>query len=120
MAPKKIPTRFANQTRAVLTGSEKRPAAPSVAEKPAPLAGKLIVSVIVRRKKPLKAIHTSGKQRITRAQFRASHAADPAAVKAVRAFAKDPCLHLTGILLGNLIFNCRRDCDFAGLEKHIA
>ena len=89
MAPKKLTTRFSLQSRTVLTGSEKPAAAPSVTEKPAPLASKLTVSVIVRRKAPLKSPQTAGKQRITRAQFRSSHAADPAAVKAVRAFAKE-------------------------------
>ena len=84
MAPKNPIARFSMQSRTVLPGSEKAPAAPTVAEKAAPLSNKLTVSVIVRRKQPLKAAHASGKQRITRAQFRASHAADPAAVKAVR------------------------------------
>ena len=89
MAPKKPIARFSMQSRTVLPGSEKAAVAPAVAEKAAPLASKLTVSVIVRRKKPLKAAHTTGKQRLTRAQFRASHAADPAAVKVVRAFAKE-------------------------------
>ncbi|WP_084080432.1 S53 family peptidase [Edaphobacter aggregans] len=89
MASRKPTARFSMQSRTALPGSEKAPAAPAVAEKAAPLAGKLTVSVIVRRKTPLKAAHTSGRQRLTRAQFRASHAADPAAVKAVRAFAKE-------------------------------
>jgi kumamolisin len=89
MAPKKPIARFSLQSRTVLPGSQKAAAAPSVSEKPSPLAQKLTVSVIVRRKQPLKATHSSGKQRMTRAQFRASHAADPAAVKAVRAFAKE-------------------------------
>lgn len=89
MAPKKVAPRFSAQSRAVLPGSEKAAAAPSVAEKIAPPAGKVTVSVIVRRKQPLKPKQITGKQRMTRAQFRASHAADPAAVKAVRAFAKE-------------------------------
>jgi kumamolisin len=90
MAPKKKPiARFSMQPRIVLRGSEKAPAAPAVPEKATPLGSKLTVSVLVRRKKPLKAAHASGKQRLTRAQFRAGHAADPAAVKAVRAFAKE-------------------------------
>ena len=89
MAPKKLIARFSQQSRTVLPGSQKAAAVPSVAEKPSPLAQKLTVSVIVRRRQPLKATHASGKQRLTRAQFRASHAADPAAVKAVRAFAKE-------------------------------
>jgi kumamolisin len=89
MAPKKVAPRFSAQSRAVLPGSEKAAAAPSIAEKAAAPASKLTVSVIVRRKKPLKATQATGKQRMTRVQFRASHAADPAAVKAVRAFAKE-------------------------------
>jgi kumamolisin len=89
MAPKKVAPRFSAQSRAVLPGSEKAAAAPSIAEKAAAPASKLTVSVIVRRKKALKATQVNGKQRMTRAQFRASHAADPAAVKAVRAFAKE-------------------------------
>jgi len=89
MAPKKTTPRFAAQSRTVLPGSEKAPIANATGEKPAPPATKLTVSVVVRRKKPLKAANTSGKQRLTRAQYRASHAADPAAVKLVRAFAKE-------------------------------
>ena len=88
MASKK-PARFSMQSRTVLPGSEKAAAAPAVPEKPAPPASKLTVSVIVRRKQPLKAAHVTGRQRMTRAQFRANHAADPAAVKAVRAFATE-------------------------------
>ncbi|WP_263368335.1 S53 family peptidase [Edaphobacter bradus] len=58
-------------------------------EKPAPPSSKLTVSVLVRRKKPLAAAHKLGKLRLTRAQFRANHAADPAVVKLVRAFAQE-------------------------------
>lgn len=89
MAPKKVASRFSAQNRTVLPGSEKAAAAPPIAGKVAAPASKLTVSVIVRRKKPLKATQATGKQRMTRAQFRASHAADPAAVKAIRAFAKE-------------------------------
>jgi len=89
MAPKKSTPRFTAQSRTVLPGSEKAPIAKAEGEKPAPPATKITVSVVVRRKNPLKAANTSGKQRLTRAQYRASHAADPAAVKLVRAFAKE-------------------------------
>src|SRR4030081_3410838 len=58
-------------------------------QKPAPLAARITVSVIVRRKTPLKAEHITGEQRLTRAQFDDSHAADPAAVKLVQRFAKE-------------------------------
>jgi kumamolisin len=77
------------QPRIVLPGSEKAPLVKTTGEKPAPSAGRITVSVIVRRKTPLPAAHASGRRRLTRAQFRANHAADPVAVKLVRTFAKD-------------------------------
>jgi kumamolisin len=80
---------FASQSRTVLSGSEKRPVAAAVGVKSAPPAERVTVSVIVRRKAPLAAAHVSGKQRITRAQFDAEHAADPAAVQLVKRFAKE-------------------------------
>lgn len=77
------------QSRVILPGSEKAPLVVTASEKPAPPSARITVSVIVRRKKPLSAAHTTGKLRLTRAQFRANHAADPAAVKLVRTFAKE-------------------------------
>ena len=88
MASKSVP-HFATQSRSVLSGSEKRPLAKTGDEKPAAPAGRVTVSVVVRRKEPLEAAHVRGEQRLTRAQFNASHAADPAAVKLVRGFAKE-------------------------------
>ncbi|MFZ1090046.1 MAG: protease pro-enzyme activation domain-containing protein, partial [Xanthobacteraceae bacterium] len=89
MVPKKSVPHFATQSRTVLSGSEKAPLAEAGGEKPAPLAARITVSVIVRRKTPLKAEHITGEQRLTRAQFHDSHAADPAAVKLVQRFAKE-------------------------------
>ncbi|MBB5345440.1 S53 family peptidase [Tunturibacter empetritectus] len=94
MATKKTSTpHIAASPRTTLPGSEKKLFRPSTAEpateKPAPSSGKITVSVIVRRKAPLKAANRLGKQRLTRAQYKQSHAADPAAVKLVRAFAKE-------------------------------
>jgi kumamolisin len=89
MAPKKSIPHFATQSRTVLSGSEKAPLADAGDEKPAPLAARITVSVIVRRKTPLKAAHITGEQRLTRALFNNSHAADPAAVKLVERFAKE-------------------------------
>jgi kumamolisin len=89
MAPKKSVPHFATQSRTVLSGSEKAPLADAGSEKPAPLAARITVSVIVRRKTPLKTEHVTGEQRLTRAQFDDSHAADPAAVKLVERFAKE-------------------------------
>ena len=80
---------FAGQSRTVLSGSEKQPVAAVAGAKSAPSAERLTVSVIVRRKAPLAAAHISGKQRITRAEFNAEHAADPAAVQLVKRFAKE-------------------------------
>lgn len=87
MAPKKPIPHFATQSRTVLSGSEK--SAFAGPEAPAALGERLTVSVIVRRKAPLDPAHTTGRQRLTRAQFNASHAADPAAVKLVQRFAKE-------------------------------
>src|ERR1700712_1736015 len=89
--------------RTVLPGSEKAPivktlptiagaagkGAPLTAEKPAPAAEKVVVSVVVKRKTPLKTSHTTGNLRLTQAQYRQAHGADPVAVKLVRQFAKD-------------------------------
>ena len=89
MASKKSAPRFATQNRVVLPGSEKAPLAAASGEKPSPASTRITVSVIVRRKKPLKAANRLGKERLTRAQYRQTHAADPDAVKLVRAFAKE-------------------------------
>ena len=80
--------------RAVLPGSEKAPFVPSAAIQPAsetaaPSGAKITVSVVVRRKAPLKVANRTGKERLTHAQYRQQHAADPTAVKLVRAFAKE-------------------------------
>lgn len=89
MAAKKTTPRFAEQRRVVLPGSEKAPLAMGIDEKPAPPAGRLTVSILIRRKKPLTAALRLGRERLTRAQYRANHAADPAAVKLVRSFAAE-------------------------------
>jgi len=89
MAPRKTLPRFTNQPRVLLPGSEKSAAAPAVAETPVPGGARATVSVIVRRKVPLQNVHATGRERLTRVQFRASHAADPVAVRLVRTFAKE-------------------------------
>jgi kumamolisin len=85
---KKIAQPLTAQPRAILPGSEKPPLLQPSTEQPAPATGKITVSVIVRRKTPLKAANCTGKERLTRAQFRQRHGADPEAVKLVRDFAK--------------------------------
>jgi kumamolisin len=85
MAPKKSTTPFPTISRTVLPGSEKHPIKGEV-EKPAPHAKRIIVSVVVRRKNPLDI--KFGKQRLTHAEYRKSHGADPESVGLVRKFAR--------------------------------
>jgi kumamolisin len=89
MASKKSTPHLSASPRTVLPGSEKAPFVLTKDEKPAPTGTKLTVSVVVKRKAPLKAANRTGKERLTHAQYRQSHGADPAAVKLVRAFAKE-------------------------------
>jgi len=86
-APKKSTPGFSSQQRVVLPGSEKAPLPAATGEKPVRPTSVITVSVVVRRKSPLNA--RLGKERITRAQYRQQHGADPAAIKLVRAFAKE-------------------------------
>jgi len=90
---KKSTPHLSPSPRTVLPGSEKaaftQAAAQTPDPKPAPSGTKITVSVIVRRKSPLKAANRTGKQRLTHAQYKQKHGADPAAVKLVRAFAKE-------------------------------
>jgi kumamolisin len=86
---KKSATQLSPSPRTVLPGSEKAPFIQTTGEKPAPSATRLTVSVVVKRKTPLKAANRTGKQRLTHAQYKKNHGADPAAVKLVRAFAKE-------------------------------
>ncbi|MEI9977911.1 MAG: S53 family peptidase [Edaphobacter sp.] len=88
-AKKKSAPSLSISPRAVLPGSEKAAFVPTTTEQPAPLSKKITVSVIVKRKNQLKATNRTGKERLTRAQYRQRHGADPAAVKLVRAFAKE-------------------------------
>jgi kumamolisin len=88
MAAKTSSSRFSSQQRVVLTGSEKAPLSAATAEKPAPPSSVLTVSVVVRRKHPLNTKRL-GQDRITRAQYRQQHGADPAAIKLVHTFAKE-------------------------------
>jgi kumamolisin len=81
--------RISASPRTVLPGSEKAPFVQTAVEKPAPPSTKITVSVIVKRKAPLKATNRTGKERLTHAQYRQRHASDPNAVKLVRAFAKE-------------------------------
>ena len=88
----KIP-RLAEEPRQVLAGSEKAPPAESVHVRATPARSQVTVSVIVKRKKPLKINRTAGRSsgpvRVSRAEFRKSHSADADALKLVRRFARE-------------------------------
>jgi kumamolisin len=84
---------FAEQPRVVLKGSEKAAPANAVHVKATPPKAMLTVSLIVRRKEPLK-INTRGGRatgpvRVTRAEYKKHHTADPEALKLISAFAKE-------------------------------
>ncbi len=91
-AAKKSPTvlksvnAFAAQPQIALPGTT-RPAFNGTASKPVPAGTSITVSVLLRRKSPIDTA-TLGAKRLTRAQYRAAHGTDPAALKAVLAFAK--------------------------------
>lgn len=83
-----LKTVFATASRVALAGSS-RSALPGSAPEAGPkLRGNLTVSVIVRRKAPLSQESMDGAH-LTRAQYRATHGADPEAIKAVKAFATE-------------------------------
>jgi kumamolisin len=88
MARKTSTPRFSSQRRVVLAGSEKAALSAATGEKPASPSSILTVSVVVRRKNPLDTKRL-GQDRLTRAQYRQRHGADPAAIALVRAFAKE-------------------------------
>ena len=88
MATRKTVTIFASQERVALPGSEKSAFSHPDAAPAKPSRALITVSVIVRRISPIDAA-TLGRQRLSRAQFRARHGADPAALKLVQQFAKE-------------------------------
>jgi kumamolisin len=92
-AAKGKPLRFADQERTLLPGSEKAAAQGAVHVKATPAGSKITVSVIVKRKEALKVNagggRRSGPVRVTRAEFKRRFAADPDAVKLVKAFARE-------------------------------
>ena len=87
------PPQITEQARVVLPGSEKAAAPDAVRVKATPAKAKITVSVIVKRKEALKINQRGGRMsgpvRVSRAQFKKHHAADPAAIKLVRAFARE-------------------------------
>jgi len=87
------PPRFAEQARMVLPGSEKAPAPNSVRVKATPARSLVTVSVIVKRKEPLKVNRrggrASGPARVSLSEYKKTHGGDPDAIKQVKAFARE-------------------------------
>jgi kumamolisin len=92
-SPKVKAPRFAEQARVVLPGSEKAPADNAVHVKVTPPKAQLTVSLIVKRKEPLKINKRGGRAngpvRLSRAEYKKHHTGDPDALKLVKAFAKE-------------------------------
>ena len=92
-SPRVKTPRFAEQTRVVLAGSEKAAVENAVHVKVTPPKAKITVSLIVKRKEPLKINKRGGRAngpvRLSRAEYKKHHTADPAALKLVNAFAKE-------------------------------
>jgi len=89
MATKKSTPATLTRSRSALPGSQRTPFSKTSSQMPAPSGKKITISILVKRKQPLKAANRLGKERLTRAQFRQRHGADPTAVKLLRAFAKE-------------------------------
>jgi kumamolisin len=89
--PKSPSTKFAEQPRIILPGSE-RPALPTSVSakatqpKGSQLKSKLTVSVIIKRKQPLKITRNT---RVSRADYKKLYAADPKAMQLVKNFARE-------------------------------
>ncbi len=91
-SPRAIAAPFAEQARVVLKGSEKSAIEKAVHVKATPAKAKVTVSLIVKRRKPLK-INLSGPAagpvRVSREEYKKNHTADPLAMKLIRAFADE-------------------------------
>jgi len=97
-SPRVPSPRFADQARVVLDGSQKSAPANAAPVKATPPKAKVTVSVIVKRKEPLKINKRSGRAngpvRLSRSQYKKHHTADPASLKLISAFAKEFNLHV--------------------------
>jgi kumamolisin len=84
---------FAAEARVVLPGSEKAAVPNAEHVKATPQKSQVTVSVIVKRKEPLKIIQrggrTNGPARVSRTEFNKRHVGDPDSIKKVKAFAKE-------------------------------
>jgi kumamolisin len=118
-SPRVKTSRFADQARVVLKGSEKAAAENAIHEKATPAKAKITVSVIVKRKEPLKINgrrgRANGPVRVSREVYRHHHAADPAALELVSAFAKEFKLKVED----DLTAATRRTVQLTGTADHI-
>jgi kumamolisin len=84
---------FREQARVVLAGSEKAAAETAQPVKATPSEAQVTVSLILRRKEPLKINKRGGRAngpvRVSREEYKERHTADPAALELVSAFAKE-------------------------------
>ena len=84
--------RFSQQARVVLPGSEKAAPTNAVHVKATPGKAKITVSLVVRRKEPLKINKRGGRAagpvRVSRAEYKKHHIAAPADLQLVRVFAR--------------------------------
>ena len=84
---------FVAQQRVALPGSEKAAVANAVQLRATPAGSKVTVSVVLRRKEPLKINRRGGRGfgpvRVSRAEYKKHHAADPDAIRQVSAFARE-------------------------------
>jgi kumamolisin len=87
------PPRFREQARQILPGSEKAAVPSVVPVKATPARSQVTVSVIVKRKKPLKVNSRGGRAngpaRVSLTEFKKQHGGDPDAIKKVKAFARE-------------------------------
>ena len=92
-SPRVKASSFKEQARVVLAGSEKGAAENAVHVKTTPDAAQVTVSLIVKRKEPLKINKRGGRAngpvRVSRQEYKERHSADPAALLKVSAFAKE-------------------------------
>jgi kumamolisin len=92
-SPRVKAAHFAAEARVLLKGSEKAAPENAVHVKATPAKDKLTVSLIVKRKEPLlideRAGRSNGPVRVSREEYKKHHAADPQALKLVKAFAKE-------------------------------
>jgi kumamolisin len=92
-SPKAETPRYAEQARVVLPGSEKPAAENAVHVKATPAKAQVTVSLIVKRKEPLKINNRGGRAngpvRLSRSEYKRRHIADPDALKAVKAFGRE-------------------------------